>query len=52
MRGDEPITLNDVSLDESSPIVRLWRAQVKMFGTHTENVDIDSPWSSMRRSHD
>lgn len=48
---DEPISTDDVELDQESPIVRLWKTQKDLFNGGDENQLIESTWSRLKADH-
>lgn len=51
VKTSRPIRLEDVELDEGSPIVRLWRAQVRLFEEDGGGELFDAAWKAIRSDH-
>lgn len=47
----QPIRLDDVELDEDSPVVRLWRAQMSHFEEEAGAKSISSVWERIKGDH-
>lgn len=48
---DQPITLDDVELDDRSPIVRLWRAQNELFADPVDRGCVARTWDRIKAEH-